>query len=317
MRGLGRYRLDHRIGSGAFATVWKGYDPEFDTAVAVKVLADNWIHHADVRERFLTEARLLRRIEDRRVVRVHDVGVDGDRPYFVMDYIHGGTLTDLLGKLDPSEALRIATEAAEAVHVLHEFGFMHRDIKPSNFLVDQTVSPVRVLVADLGTAKRLEDASCFTLTTGTPAYMAPEQAAGQGTYDTRADVYALAVVTWELLTGTRPDPTPTALTHTNPTSPHGPASRVRRPSPRLTRGRPLTRRPTPEIPGVTPQVIDLLTKSLSPNPNTRPPTANSFAQSLATASHPTTQTPHWPAPLVYAAALLTFTLTLFVTHLLL
>ncbi|MGI8613898.1 MAG: protein kinase domain-containing protein [Nocardioidaceae bacterium] len=95
MRHLGRYRLDEPLGSGAFATVWKAFDPELDSVVAVKVLADNWATNADVCERFLAEARLLRRISHPAVVRVHDVGTaPGDdgvgRPYFVMDLVTGG-----------------------------------------------------------------------------------------------------------------------------------------------------------------------------------------------------------------------------------
>ena len=85
MQKLGRYLLVDRLGAGSFATVWRAYDPELDTDVAVKVLADNWASNADVRERFLAEARLLRRISSPRVVRVQDVGVHEERPYFVMD----------------------------------------------------------------------------------------------------------------------------------------------------------------------------------------------------------------------------------------
>ncbi len=130
-----------------------------------------------------------------------------------MDYVDGGTLADCVGELEPAEAVRLAAEAAEAVQALHEAGFLHRDIKPSNLLLDRTSEPVRVLVADLGSAKRLADASGYTVTIGTPAYMAPEQADGAGGFDGRADVYSLAVVTWELLTGGRPtrDPGPRRL----------------------------------------------------------------------------------------------------------
>jgi serine/threonine protein kinase len=211
MRQIGRYRVDHVLGSGAFATVWKGHDPELDAVVAIKVLADNWSVDADVRERFTTEARLLRRIESPRVVRVHDVGVhpavdggDPDRPYFVMDYIEGGTLADWVGRLPPEDAVRLACEAAYAVQVLHDCGVVHRDLKPSNLLVDSRTTPPRVVVADLGSAKMLADASGFTVTTGTPAYMAPEQAGQVTGFDGRADVYALGVISYELLSGRRP-----------------------------------------------------------------------------------------------------------------
>ena len=119
-------------------------------------------------------------------------------------------------QLPPDAAVRLAAEAAQAVHVLHEAGFAHRDIKPSNLLVDRTCEPARVLVADLGSAKRLADATGFTVTTGTPAYMAPEQAEHTGRLDGRADVYSLAVVTWELLTGSRPSPPPGGSHGTGP-----------------------------------------------------------------------------------------------------
>ena len=210
MRHIGRYRLESVHGSGAFATVWRGFDTELQTPVAVKVLAENWSHHADVRERFLAEARLLRRISSDRVVRVHDVGVHegdvhGGQPYFVMDFVDGGTLADLAdGSLDTDRALHLAAEAARGIEVVHAAGSVHRDVKPSNLLHE--VGPDgtdRVLVADLGSAKRLAEASGITVTTGTPSYMAPEQALGRP-IDERTDVYALGVVTYELLTGRPP-----------------------------------------------------------------------------------------------------------------
>ncbi|WP_216822897.1 serine/threonine-protein kinase [Aeromicrobium sp. A1-2] len=201
MRQIGRYRLDEVEGFGAFATVWRGFDLELEIPVAVKVLAENWAHHADVRERFLAEARLLRRLHDPRVVRVHDVGTHDDRPFFVMDFVPGGTLA---GRVKPpvstERALQLAIDSARAVQVLHEAGVLHRDIKPSNLLVGDAE---QVLVADLGSAKRLAEASGVTVTTGTPAYMAPEQARGNP-IDARSDVYSLGAVAYELLAGHPP-----------------------------------------------------------------------------------------------------------------
>lgn len=209
MTQLGRYRLIERLGAGAFATVWRGHDPELDAVVAIKVLADNWSTDSDIRERFLTEARLLRRLADPRVVRVHDVGIalsedGGERPYFVMDYIAGGTLADRVGRLAPQEALRLAAEAARAVHVLNEAGVVHRDVKPGNLLVDTNQEPARVLVADLGSAKLLLESSVLTMVAGSPAYMAPEQATRTSGFDARADVYAVGAVTFHLLSGRLP-----------------------------------------------------------------------------------------------------------------
>lgn len=204
VRTIGRYRLDAVRGSGAFATVWQGFDTELDVPVAVKVLAENWAHHADVRERFLAEARLLRRVESDRVVRVHDMGVHDGQPFFVMDLAEGGTLADRAdGTLGPVVALRLAAEAARAVAVLHEAGVVHRDVKPANFLLRGDGDAERVVVADLGSSKRLSEASGITVTTGTPSFMAPEQALGQGV-DARCDVYALGVLAYVLLVGELP-----------------------------------------------------------------------------------------------------------------
>lgn len=204
MTQIGRYRLDEVHGFGAFATVWRGFDPELQVQVAIKILAENWANHADVRARFLDEARLLRRIDHPRVVRVHDVGTHEDRPYFVMDFVAGGTLAARIDPLlPPQEALRLAAESARAVQVLHDEGVLHRDIKPTNFLVRVEDGGEHVLVSDLGSAKQLAEASGITVTTGTPAYMAPEQALGTGV-DTRSDVYALGALTYHLLSGRLP-----------------------------------------------------------------------------------------------------------------
>ena len=295
MRQIGRYRVDRVLGSGAFATVWKGHDPELDAVVAIKVLADNWSVDADVRERFLTEARLLRRIESPRVVRVHDVGVqpaaeDGypDRPYFVMDYVEGGTLADAIGRLPAEEAVRLACEAAYAVQVLHDSGVVHRDLKPSNLLVDNRADPPRVVVADLGSAKMLADASGFTVTAGTPAYMAPEQAGQLTGFDGRADVYALGVISYELLSGRRPraglDRVPVAAGRS-----------ATHPAPLAT-----------EV-GVPPELDAVIALALDGDPDRRPPDPRTFGDALAAALHGSSYSPNrasegWPTELVVLAA---------------
>ena len=113
MSSIGRYRVVARLGAGAFSTVWLGHDDDLDVPVAIKVLAENWVGHADVAQRFLEEARLLRRVEDRRVVRVHDIGRQPDgRPYFVMDYVDGGTVAELPDGRCRAEALALGAELA-------------------------------------------------------------------------------------------------------------------------------------------------------------------------------------------------------------
>ncbi|GAB3931991.1 serine/threonine-protein kinase [Micromonospora vulcania] len=204
---VGRYRVAHAVGSGAFATVWLAYDDELHSPVAVKVLADNWSQRADIRARFRQEARFMRQVDSDHLVRVLDIGELPDgRPYLVMTYAGGGTLADRLteGPLPVRDALRIAADIARAVAVLHDNGVLHRDLKPSNVLFDTTPAGDRVLVADLGLAKTLAHASGFTLVAGTPGYMAPEQLVPGGRLDERADVYAIGALTHHMLTGLPP-----------------------------------------------------------------------------------------------------------------
>jgi hypothetical protein len=132
MDSIGRYRLIRRLGAGSFATVWLGHDDDLDVPVAVKVLADNWASNSDVRSRFLAEARIMRRIHDRRLVQVYDIGtLDDGRPYFVMDYVDGGSLNDLRRQgIDPVRALRLSADACRALDVLHSNDIIHRDVTP-------------------------------------------------------------------------------------------------------------------------------------------------------------------------------------------
>jgi hypothetical protein len=207
---IGRYRLERPLGTGAFATVWLAHDDELQAPVAVKVLAENWAHRLDIRDRFLSEARLLRRAGSSRVVQVYDIGELPDgRPYFVMEYAAGGTLADLLahGPLPVGHALALTAEAARAAAALHEAGIVHRDIKPTNVLLHTAPDGTRrVLLADLGLAKSLAQASVLTLAAGSAGYQPPEQAEPGEGIDERADVYSLGAVGYELVTGSVPGP---------------------------------------------------------------------------------------------------------------
>ncbi|GGX74535.1 protein kinase domain-containing protein [Streptomyces anandii] len=206
---IGRYRLERRLGTGAFGTVWLAHDDVLDAPVAVKVLAENWAHRLDVRERFLSEARLLRKAGSPRVVQVYDIGELPDgRPYFVMEYADGGTLDDLCdgaGPLPVPEALRLTAQAARSAHALHEAGIVHRDVKPGNVLLRTAPDGARrVLLADLGLAKSLAEASGLTLAAGSAGYRPPEQARAAAGIDARADVYSLGAVGYRLVTGAVP-----------------------------------------------------------------------------------------------------------------
>jgi eukaryotic-like serine/threonine-protein kinase len=183
--------------------VWLYRDDELQSDVAVKALADNWAQRIDIRERFLQEARILRRADSDYVVRVYDVGEVEGTPYFVMSYADKGTVAHLLEReprLSLDDTLDLVSQAGAGLAVLHAQGSIHRDLKPANLLLRTDGSGQRLMVSDLGVAKALLHASGLTQVVGTPAYMAPEQATGGGV-DERADVYALAAVTYQMLTG--------------------------------------------------------------------------------------------------------------------
>ncbi len=195
-----------RLGVGGFASVWLYRDPELQSQVAVKALADNWAERIDIRERFVEEARILRRADSDHVVRVHDIGETDGRPYFVMTYADRGTVGDLVTSDQPIElgqAVRLIHQAGRGLARLHSQGVIHRDIKPANLLLTSDPDDdggIRVMVADLGVAKAMLHASGLTQVVGTPSYMAPEQATGGG-IDERADVHALGAVAYQLLSG--------------------------------------------------------------------------------------------------------------------
>lgn len=264
---LGRLERVRRLGVGGFATVWLYRDEELRSDVAVKALADNWAQRLDVRERFLEEARILRRADSDHVVRVYDIGESmhegSSTPYFVMTYADLGSLAHLVEAGEPVPPQRVVDlvgQAAAGLAVLHELGIVHRDVKPQNLLLRSGGSAgERLLVADLGVAKAMLHASGLTQVVGTPAYMAPEQVTGEG-IDTRADVHALAAVTYQLLTGT--------LARTGSVSDLLHASLPVAPS-RLT-----------DLPAT---VDDVLLRSLDPDPDRRHPDVAAFAEDLAEA----------------------------------
>ena len=150
----------------------------------MKALADNWAQRLDIRERFLEEARILRRADSDHIVRVYDIGEVDGTPYFVMTYADLGSLAACSTTgvpLPPARAVDLVDQAAAGLAVLHDHGVVHRDIKPQNLLLRSGGSAGdRLLVADLGVAKAMLHASGLTQVVGTPAYMAPEQATGGG-----------------------------------------------------------------------------------------------------------------------------------------
>jgi hypothetical protein len=249
---VGRYRVERRLGSGAFATVWLAEDDVLSSWVAIKVLADNWAHQPDVRARFEQEAQVLRRADSERLVRILDFGELPDgRPYQVMTYAAGGTLAERLarGPMPVLTALRTAAAIARATTDLHDAGVLHRDLKPSNVLFGTVRGTERVLVADLGPAKAIAYASGFTVVAGTPGYMAPEQSRPGGGLDVRADVHAIGAVAYQMLTSRPPDST--ALTE-----------------------------PSKLRPGISRRVDRIVLRALAPERDRRWPSAAALADAL-------------------------------------
>jgi serine/threonine protein kinase len=203
---FGRYAVIRRLGSGGFAAVWLVRDEELDAQVAVKVLAEHWVDDLDVRRRFVEEGRFLRKVESPYVVGVHDIGTtDDDRPYLVLTYADRGTLADRIkaGPLPLADTVSVIEDVSAGLQELHDRGVLHRDVKPENVLFRSTPTGERAMLGDLGLGKSLEAVSRVTMPGGTPAYVAPEQVRGD-VLDPRADLYALAAVTYAALAGKPP-----------------------------------------------------------------------------------------------------------------
>jgi tRNA A-37 threonylcarbamoyl transferase component Bud32 len=204
---VGRFVVLETLGQGAFGTVYKARDPELDRLVALKVPRAGSLSGQAELDRFLREARSVAQLRHPAIVAVHEVGQVEGVPYLVSDFVEGVTLTDLLSARRPPfrEAAELIAAVADALDFAHRHGVVHRDVKPSNVMIGKDGRPV---VMDFGLAKR--DAGEVTMTLegqvlGTPAYMAPEQAAGGShSVDGRGDVYALGVILYVLLTGELP-----------------------------------------------------------------------------------------------------------------
>ena len=210
-RLAGRYELIDPIGSGGFATVFRGRDLWLGRLVAIKILLPNHSGDPVVAARFGREARSLAAISHPNVVAIHDVGggdpASGSEPFLVMDLCEDGSLADLLaasdlGRLEPDELIPILVDVAAGLDALHARGIVHRDLKPSNILLGDG----RARIADLGIA--LAEPSELTArdtTVGTLAYLAPEQLAGEPA-SPASDVHGLGVTAYLGLTGSLPRP---------------------------------------------------------------------------------------------------------------
>src|SRR5439155_6037421 len=197
------------IGQGGLGAVYKARQQHLDRLVALKILPAEVSQDPAFAERFMREARALARLAHPNIVTVHDFGQADGFYYFLMEFIDGATLRQVLaeGKLAPREALAIVPQVCEGLQYAHDQGVVHRDVKPENILLDKTG---RVKIADFGLARLVgTDPGARRLTQprevmGTPHYMAPEQVEKPQFVDHRADIYSLGVVFYEMLTGELP-----------------------------------------------------------------------------------------------------------------
>ena len=203
-----RYRIERELGQGGMATVYLAHDLRHDRQVALKVLRPELAATLGP-ERFVNEIHIAARLTHPHILPVHDSGEAAGFLFYVMPYIDGETLRERLtrqGVLPVAEAARLLRDVADALAAAHAMGVVHRDIKPDNILLTGR----HALVADFGVSKAVSEATgrqhVTTVGTalGTPQYMAPEQAAADVNIDHRADIYALGILAYELLTGHPP-----------------------------------------------------------------------------------------------------------------
>jgi WD40 repeat protein len=194
------------LGRGGMGVVYKARDIHLNRYVALKMLTGGAFAAPSERERFSREAEAIAHLDHPNIVPVYEVGEATGIPYFSMKYYAGGSLAQHKCEpwSDPRTVARLVESTARAIHHAHQRGILHRDLKPSNILLDEDGRPH---VADFGLAKRFDPGagpSDVSTVAGTPAYMAPEQAAGRGELTTASDVYGLGVILYELLCGTPP-----------------------------------------------------------------------------------------------------------------
>ena len=204
-RQIGRFRIERILGQGGFGVVYLGYDEHLQRKVAIKVPKPQFVQRAEDRELYLKEARTVAGLEHPNIVPVLEVGSTQEFPiYIVSKFIIGQDLASRLKMESPSnhQAALWMIDLADALREAHRKGFVHRDVKPQNILVDQDE---RVYLVDFGLALADQDVGKRLPAGGTPAYMSPEQARGEGhRVDGRSDLFSLGILLYEMLCGRRP-----------------------------------------------------------------------------------------------------------------
>jgi len=214
---FGVYQNLELIGRGGMAEVYKSTHPTLHKPVAIKILPDHLAAEEDFRKRFTREAQIVSKLEHPNIVRMFDSGENNGKHYMVMEYLTGKDLSEFIranGKLTLAQALPLVQQIASALDYAHTQGLVHRDIKPSNVLLDMTTTNnIRAILTDFGIAKIIQSNTAMTKTggmLGTFDYIAPEQIQESANVDGRADIYALGIMVFQMLTGDVP------FKHNNP-----------------------------------------------------------------------------------------------------
>ena len=254
----GRFRLDAPVASGGAGQVWRAVDLVLGRTVAIKMLRPDAAGDPEARARFHAEACNASRLSHPGVAQVYDFGEDGspDRPFLVMELVDGPSLAEVLarGPLGPGHTVDLIAQVAAGLHAAHSAGIVHRDIKPANLLI---TADGQVKITDFGIASVTRDVALTSsgILVGTPAYLAPERAAGKAA-TSASDLYSLGVVGYECLTGAPPF--------------RGPALEVAESH---------VRAPLPALPAPIPAEVGALIAALTAkDPGTRPVSAREAAE---------------------------------------
>jgi serine/threonine-protein kinase len=258
---IGRYEIERELAQGGMGIIFLAKDPYIQRQVVIKVLMYSRTLDQVYRDFFQQEAELIAALEHPCIVPIYDFGWYGEQPYIVMRHMAGGSLADRLQKdeLRQTEIAHVFKRIAEALDAAHARKIIHRDVKPSNFLFDSTGE---IFLSDFGIAKTAITDDDGTWLVGTPAYMSPEQVLGNP-MDGRADIYALGIVLYRLLSGQLPfsNNSVTALINAH----------VEMPIPDI-------RSVKNKIPAVWQEVV---AKAMAKDPNDRYATAGDFARDVA------------------------------------
>ena len=261
---VGRYEVIQELGRGGMAVAYLAKDPFMKREVVAKVMMGNLTADPEFARRFEQEAQVIAGLEHPFIVPVYDFGYHEHEPFIVMRYMTGGSAEGLIrqkGTLSPAEAGKIIERMGAALDAIHTRGIVHRDLKPANVLIDSSGDS---FLADFGLVKIMGSSGNLSgrFILGTPAYMAPEQVYGQGEITLKADIYALGIMLYEMLTGRCP--------YWDEEIPRLLMKHVTEPVPKITEARA----------DISPALEAVIMQALAKDPNARFGSASQFADAV-------------------------------------